>query len=132
MELVAPPDAEKEVAGHLAAQLATLNDAAVVATRVPNPRPPRMVRVIRSGGPKANMVTDRPTMILECHDLSEPAAADLTRKVRAILFASAPGFVGHAWCEEITEAGVSSSEDPDTQNPRYLIVAELLLSCSVL
>lgn len=132
MELVAPPDAETEVADHLAAQLAALNDTAVVATRVPNPRPPRMVRVIRSGGEKANLATDRPTVILECHDTTGPAAGDLTRKVRAILFASAPGYVGSAWCEEITEAGVSSGEDPDTQNPRYLVVAELLLSCSVL
>lgn len=132
LELVAPPDAEAEIAAHLAARLHALGDTAAVATHIPNPAPSRIVRVIRAGGVKLDLITDAALMITECCDDDEVAAADLARKVRAIIFQSAPGYVNSVWCSEIREGGTAFEPDPETLKPRYVITAEWHLQCSVL
>jgi hypothetical protein len=132
LELVAPPDAEAEIGAHLAARLAALGDAAVVSTRIPNPAPVRIVRVIRAGGGKIDLITDAPLIILECCDDDEVAAGDLARKVRAIMFAAAPGYVRNVWCSRIHEAGAVFEPDLETLKPRYVITAEWYLQCSIL
>jgi len=132
IEYVAPPDSDAEITSHLAAQLASLGDRADVVTRVVATTSSRYVRVIRAGGGKTNLITDAPLVILECCDNDEVAAADLTRKVRAIMFHSAPGYVGNAWCSEINEAGTVFEPDTESLKPRYVITAEWHLNCSVL
>lgn len=132
IEYVAPPDSDKEITGHLAEQLAALGDSSAVVTKIIASTPARVVRVIRAGGSKTNLIVDAPLVILECCDNDEVAAADLARKVRAIMFASAPGRVGDVWCNAIHEAGVVFQPDPETLKPRYVITAEWHLVCSVL
>lgn len=132
LDLVAPPDAEAEIAGHLAARLGALGDMAAVSTHIPNPAPTRIVRVIRAGGGKIDVITDAPLIILECCDDDEVAAADLARKVRAIMFQSAPGYVRNVWCSRIHEAGAVFEPDLETLKPRYVITAEWFLQCSIL
>ncbi|WP_159844916.1 hypothetical protein [Nocardia sp. CY41] len=127
-ELFAFPDIEAELVGWLTALLAEMDDSAVVGTKVPNPLPQRLVRLVRAGGAQRNLVTDAPRVVFECWDGDEVAAAQLARTVRALLWAAAPGRIGAIWCNKIVDAGLVPSPDPDTGTPRYLITAELHVS----
>lgn len=131
-ELLVFPDAEAVVVGWLRPELGKNGIVIPVATKMPNPRPPRIVRIVRAGGVQRDIVTDRATMVFECWDSSAPAAANLAAVVRALLCAAAPGWLGTAWSDRIVDLGMVPSPDPDSGSPRYLVTAELHLRGSVL
>lgn len=137
-ERIVFPDIEKTLVDYLTAQLTATSDTAKVVTRIPDPRPPRVVRVKRNdrmrrqdiedreGRRGPSLILDRPRVVLECTDDSG-AAADLAGLVRAILSAAAPGYLGTVWCEYFEDVGIENDTDPATAAPRQVIVADLIV-----
>ncbi|WP_446224976.1 hypothetical protein ACTWPB_07620 [Nocardia sp. IBHARD005] len=125
MEAVAFPDIEAELVAWLAPELTGLGSEAVVATKVPNPRPVEGVRVVRVGGVQVNVVTDEPRIVLECYAATAPAAAALARMVRAVLTTAAGGLLATAWCDRVRDLGMAFLPDLEADVPRYLVTAEI-------
>lgn len=121
-ETIAFPDVETLLVGYLKAQLAARSDTATVATKVPNPRPRRLVRLLRAGGARKNLVIDSPTVVVECWDADETAAAELVRLVRALIWAM-PGTSGVYRVGEF--AGPASQPDPESGSPRYVFTVSV-------
>lgn len=61
-----------------------------VATKVPNPRPKKLVRISRIGGSRSNPVTDQAVLLFECWASSDIAAEELANLVSDSL----PSIVG--------------------------------------
>ncbi|MFE9579274.1 hypothetical protein ACFYO1_23010 [Nocardia sp. NPDC006044] len=137
-ERIVYPDIEKTLVDYLTAQLAGVSDTAKVVTRIPDPRPPRMVRVVRNdrilrqdvedreGRRGPDLILDRPRVVVECTDDSG-AAADLAALIRGILSAAAPGYLGTVWCEYIEDVGLQNDTDPATAAPRHAVIADLIV-----
>ncbi|WP_132369716.1 hypothetical protein [Nocardia alba] len=137
------PDIEQTLVDYLTTQLTAIADTATVVGRVPDPRPTRMVRVTRNdrkarvdvedreGRRSAQLILDRPRVVLECTD-DAGAAANLAAVVRSILSAAAPGYLGTVWCDQVEDAGMENDTDPVTAAPRYTLVADLIVRGTVL
>jgi len=109
------PDAEAAWRTHLD----TLLDVPV-SVQVPNPRPSSFVRVIRTGGPRANVVVDNVQLTIECWADTTVAAAALASVVRAHVNAAQGGPVGGVWCGRVAEmGGPANLPDPSTDQYRY-------------
>ncbi|QIS16580.1 hypothetical protein [Nocardia arthritidis] len=142
-ERIAYPDIEKTLVDYLTTQLAASSDTAKVVTRVPDPRPSRMVRVVRNdrklradredreGRRGPHLIFDHPRVVFECTDNSGGAAA-LAALIRAILAGAAPGYLGSVWCDYIEDVGVESDTDPATATPRQTVTADLIVRGKVL
>ncbi|MCM6777271.1 hypothetical protein NDR87_27670 [Nocardia sp. CDC159] len=142
-EKITYPDIEKALTDYLLTQFAALAEPAKVVVRMPESRPPRVVRVARNDrklrsdredfeglrGPER--IVDRPRVVFECYDDSG-AAAELAGKVRTILAAAAPGYIGQVWCDYIEDVGVENSTDSVTAAPRYLVTTDLYVRGTVL
>ncbi|MFD4432360.1 hypothetical protein [Nocardia sp. NPDC058497] len=136
-------DIELTLVDFLSVELATVSDTATVVSRVPDPRPSRMVRVTRNdrkarvdvedreGRRSAQLILDRPRVVLECTD-DAGAAANLAALVRSILRSAAPGYLGTVWCDQVEDAGMENDTDPATAAPRYTLVADLIVRGTVL
>lgn len=85
MSIVAFPDIEAVAVGWIGDVLDRHGLTQPVATRVPNPRPERFVRVQRTGGPQQSVVVDGAQLTIECWDDDSPSAAATARIVRAEL-----------------------------------------------
>lgn len=86
MERILFPDAAATVIGALNTQLPAFGFTAVpVRSRVPAQRPARFVRVFRTGGPRANIVTDGAQLTVEAWSTSDVEAHDLAQAARAIV-----------------------------------------------
>lgn len=125
-EVLIAPDAEAVVIAGLAAGLAARGDTASVSTRIPSPRPGRLVRVRRRGGPRTDLVIDNPLILLECWAPTETDAADLAALV-AGLFAALDGqaVAGHTILHAEILGGPSNDPDPDSATPRYTLTGQL-------
>lgn len=60
-------------------------ETATVAGEVPNPRPERLVTVVRGGGTRATKVTDAAQLLFECWAESDAAAHDLAQLARWLM-----------------------------------------------
>ncbi|WP_157554218.1 hypothetical protein [Nocardia crassostreae] len=143
LEKIRFPDIEKALVDYLSAQLGEFSDNATVVTRVPEPRPMRMVRITRndrkarldredregSRGPR--LILDRPRVVFECTD-DEGNAASLAALVRGIVNAAAPGYIGAVWCDYVEDAGEQNDTDPVTAAPRYTVIADMIVRGKVL
>lgn len=127
VEVIAFPDAEAVGVAFLKAELATRSDTAKVATKIPAIRPPRLVKVTRTGGLRRNLMTDSAQLTFECWDVAEAEAAALSRVVRAIIHAAPQlSLPLGAQCSRVQEVGGPVSfPDPDTALPRYQFTASL-------
>lgn len=125
-EVVLFPDAEALVVGFLNAELSARGDSARASTRVPAQRPDRFVRVSLAGGTRANLAQDTPMLTFECWDKTSPAASDLCRLVRALVW-SMPGRTDlAAFVFKVVEVGGPQFfPDPNTTLPRYQFTAQL-------
>ena len=56
-----------------------------VVVQVPNPRPDSFVQLIRTGGPRHDVVIDRAQITVQCWAPTTVAAAELAQTVRAHL-----------------------------------------------
>lgn len=126
MAPVAFVDVEGLTVAYLRAQLNTRGDTAKVATEVPNPRPPRLVKVTRTGGPAEYPATDRPTLAVQCWAGTSPDASFLCRLVRALVWALPADPTHGADVRKVVEVGGPSFfPDPTTDLPRYQFSVEL-------
>lgn len=83
-----------------------------VSTRVPNPRPVAHVRVQRAGGTGANLVQERPLLLVECWGASSVDAFELA--------ARAYGLLDAAFCSPGNRpSSPVSNPDPHTSSVRY-------------
>lgn len=143
VERIVFPDIEKTLVDFLTVQFAAVSEAAKVVTKVPDPRPTRMVRVCRNdrkarvdvedreGRRGAHLVLDRPRVVFEITD-DAGGAANLAALVRGIVNAAAPGYIGTVWCDYVEDAGEENDTDPVTAAPRYTIVTDLIVRGTVL
>lgn len=134
-ELVAAPDVEAALVAHIRSVLSTRNVSAHVGKTVPNPRPTRLVRVTRKGGPRRNLVTDSPLVVVEAWDVDTVASFDLGSLVEAIVLSSSGSFIGtkSVWVNDVASVGgLSFFPDPDTSLPRYQFTVQLFTNCEVL
>lgn len=69
------------VEGRLVTYLGPQVAPAVVATRIPNPRPALLVRVGRVGGEQLNLIQERPVVLFECWAADDLASWQLAKKV---------------------------------------------------
>lgn len=123
--LVVFPDAEQVVC-------VALTDADLgvpVVVEVPNPRPARFVKVLRTGGDRRDLVTDNPLITIETWAATKEAAADLAQLARAHVFAmrgTRPGDLTTVY--RIADAGGPVSlPDPATGSPRYTFTCSIAM-----
>ncbi|MFE3229568.1 hypothetical protein [Nocardia sp. NPDC059228] len=134
---------EAALVDFLTSRLIEPSSSVTVATRTPEPRPSRMVRVSRNDRKYlldledypsrrgANRILDRPRVVFECFDDSGDAV-ELASKVRGIINAAAPGYIGTVWCDYVEDVGEENDTDPVTAAPRYTIVTDLIVRGKVL
>lgn len=122
-ELVVFPDVEALAISYLEASL----PGVTVSTRVPSTRPASLVRVMRTGGYRRDLVTDVARLTFEYWAGSETDAADLCQLGRAYVL---------AWpvrandVRTVSEAaGPVNSPDPDSGTPRYVHTVEAHVRC---
>lgn len=120
------PDAAEVAATYLREQLAARGQPVPVGTRVPNPRPPRFVRVERIGGPRLDTITDRPRLDVHCWGDTEESAHDLAQLARALLLAI-PGWRGAVAYDVAEVGGPNTLPDPETSSPRVAFAVEVSL-----
>lgn len=126
-DVIVFPDVEQIIGDWLADQLAARGIDAPVGTRAPDPRPGRFVVVQRTGGPRANLVTDAPLIIVESWADQEGAAHDLAQVVRGLLH-TAPGRVPAATVYRVQETGGPGNlPDPVSPQARYTQTFEIRL-----
>lgn len=126
-EVLVPQDIEAALVSHLGIQLGCL-----VATRVPNPRPAKHVRVRRTGGRRVSLVLDNPTVLVECWAETESAAHDLAGLAGGALAASPGTWIADGvWLNAADVSSPVNYEDPSTRMPRYQFTASLWLRLKV-
>lgn len=104
-----------------------------VATKIPNPRPDKLVRVRRAGGPRTSLVIDNPTVLIECWAETEVDAENLASLTAGIV-ASLDGETidGHMILHSEILGGPVNDPDPDSATPRYTLTALLRTRADVL
>lgn len=100
---------------------------AKVSTKVPNPRPAKLVRVRRRGGPRADVVLETALILIECWATAETDASDLA-VLTAGLFAALEGqtVAGHHITHAEILGGPSNDPDPETGTPRYTLTGQIV------
>lgn len=122
------PDAEEVVVGFLRGALDDRGDTAEVATRVPNPRPSRLVLVRRLGGPRLNLVADDPQIGVECWDGDTATAHDLAQVCRALIHTMTGRAVDGVPVYRVAElAGPANLPDPLSDQPRYVFTVQIAM-----
>ena len=121
VEVVAFASAEAVMVAYLRAELGARGETATVATRVPATRPAELVRVMRVGGTRDDIITDGAMLTFDCWAPNEIAAEALAAMVRALVGAMPDR---SDTCRRVTEVGGPVNQpDPDTNSPRYVFTA---------
>ncbi|MFI6173498.1 hypothetical protein ACIBCN_42435 [Nocardia sp. NPDC051052] len=135
-ERIVFPDIEKTLVDYLTTQLAAASDTAHVSSRVQDPRPPRMVRVVRNDGKLRQdlgdradsrgpqLIIDRPRVVFDCID-DNGGAGGLASLIRTILTSAIPGYLGTVWCDSFEVVGIENATEPATLAPRHVLIADL-------
>jgi hypothetical protein len=125
MQYVAFPPADAVVVGYLSEQLAALGDSATVATKIPSPRPTRLVRITASGGGGTlRTVLSARTVIVQCWEATEPDAGELAETCFGLLTWAWRNDAGAIRSASVVGAP-ASFPDPDTSLPRYQFTLSL-------
>jgi hypothetical protein len=111
-EPVTFPDVEAVLVGHLADALDV-----PVSTMIPNPRPSRFVRLLRTGGPATSVVIDQAQITVEAWGDSPVDAALLAAEARAALNAMTGRVPGVQRVAEL--AGPANLPDEHSSQARY-------------
>lgn len=121
------PDMASVIVAFLNAELAAAGETARAATKVPNPRPPKWVRVEVAGGSERNRKTADVLVIIQGSAANEPAAERLCSKARALV-RSMPerDFISGASVMACTGSSIPVPfPDPDITTPRYQATVQL-------
>jgi len=118
-EVIAFPDAEALAVSYLKAKLIAETGLKVV-TKIPDPRPTKLIKVTRVGGSKLRLNADSPLLVFECWGSTSVEASELARKARAYVNAMDGEEVNGVWVYKVREVGGPAFfPDPDTTLPRY-------------
>lgn len=91
-----------------------------VSVEVPNPRPDQLTRVMRTGGVRQGVVTDRAQVTVECWRPTTVAAAAAAQTARAYLHALQGTRHAGVWISRVVDvSGPQYLPDPLTDTPRY-------------
>lgn len=122
MELIIFPDAEAVVISHLK----TVLPGTHISTKVPTPRPARLIKVTRVGGPKVRLNAESAMLVFECWEADTVKASDLARLAKAYVHAMAGENVAGNWVYKVTEVGgLAYNPDPESDYPRYQFTVSL-------
>lgn len=122
MTMLAPPDIEAAVVQLLSPRM----DA---ASKIPNPRPAKHVRISSAGGTDRNLVQADPRVLIESWAPTDLEAIDQARLAYGLLSGAQHSFIGAGvWVSEIDLTVPVNFPDPDTDSPRYQFVAQLIAS----
>lgn len=95
-------------------------DDAPAHARVPTPRPVSFYRVLRTGGPRANLVADGASVVVESWAEDEEQAHVLAQRARTALHAAASTVVDGTPIYRVTElSGPGRLPDPASEQARY-------------
>lgn len=104
------------------------DDDVQVEPTVPNPRPARWVRVRRVGGPRRDLVTDQPLLVVEAWDDDDADARDLLQLTRARVDAIEGQVFDGVTVYGVTEVGGPGSlPDPTSDQPRWTFTVQVAL-----
>ena len=118
-EVIAFPDAEALAISYLKSKLSAVTGLKVV-TKIPDPRPTKLIKVTRVGGTKLRLNADSPVLVFECWAPTSVEASDLAKYARAYVNAMAGEKVNGVWVYRVREVGGPVYfPDPDTDSPRY-------------
>lgn len=114
------PDAEAIVRTVLLAGQPVFGHDGPVSTAIPNPRPAEFTRLLRTGGPWRDIVTDEATVIVESWAADNPSAVALAQINRALLHAAHGTVVAGVTIYTVNEfSGPSNLPDPSSDQARY-------------
>lgn len=120
-EVITFPDAEALIVSYLDALIPEK-----VATKVPDPRPAALVRVMRTGGVRRAMTIDNPQITVQAWAATEVAASELIQRVRGLIHAAESfGTVEVLKVDEFS--GPANMPDPLTTHPRYSFTLSITL-----
>lgn len=123
---VAFPDAPAVVASYVRAELARRADAAHVGTKVPAPRPARLVFIHRGGGTVENRIVDAAQLNFECFDTEPGDAMALAQIVRGLVLALAGKIIDGAVFYRTDEiGGPGELPDPVSNLPRVVFTEQV-------
>lgn len=92
-----------------------------VASRVPDPRPARLVQIRRVGGTQLRPVRDQPRVDVICWAEDDPAAWTLAELCRRSIHALAGTVLLGPVCYRVDETlGPMQIDDPQTGSPRVM------------
>lgn len=128
-ELIRFPDVEAVMIAFLNDRLTADGDTARARGKVPNPRPARFVRVMRTGGPAESFWADRPQVTVEAWDNDESAAETLANTCRSyVQSAYLAGDMRGIPVYDLAEfGGPQRLPDPTTGQVRYTFTFSIVL-----
>lgn len=120
-ERIVFPDAQAVVIGAVRSGLPSLAFPDVsVGRKIPNPRPNRFVRVLRTGGPRRAIVIDSAQMTVEAWSNDPAEAHDLAQAARAIVNSMAGTVQAGVIVANVDEfSGPADLPDPESGQARY-------------
>lgn len=121
-EVIVFPDVEAIVISYLNAEFVSRSETARASTKVPNPRPTKFVRVLRTGGPSEHLVIDRAQLTLEAWADKATAAIALMQLVRGIMRSIDQVTYDGATYQFYAPqefSGPANLPDPDSSQERY-------------
>jgi ssDNA-binding replication factor A large subunit len=102
----------------LISYLKPLSDGLTVATRVPNPRPAKFIRLSRIGGTRRSLVLDQSMIGFWCWAPSTVEASRLARETEGRVYAAEGLKLRQTFIYDVSGiAGVQVTADPDTDVP---------------
>lgn len=120
--LILDADAEQLIIDYLASGMTAFGYAGSVSDSVPSSRPVESIVVYRTGGPRRDLVTDRPQLTIECRAGLNSRAAQLGSWVRSLMH-NLDGndwiLGGHAIYAYREMNGPYNDFDPVGNTPRY-------------
>lgn len=121
VEIIAPDDYEAAAVTWLTGKLGS---GVTIHTKVPDPRPAKFVKVIRTGGHPLDVAYFEGQLTFECWAADEDAAAALAKVAYGQLFAVAGEIVNGMYVRKVVHiGGPTNSQDPESTSPRYLFTA---------
>jgi hypothetical protein len=93
-----------------------------VATKVPDPRPEKLVKVTATGAHRLDLAYREAQLTFECWATEETDAEDIAELVHAHMKAAEGETINGAFVRRVnTVGGPVNSPDPESQTARYLV-----------
>lgn len=130
-ELIVMPDPVAVVRAAILDRIAEVDPAystVPVVEMVPATKPPRFVRIVRTGGVVVDRVVRRAMLTLEAWAPNDQQSQKLAEAVSAVLFAL-PGstYLGVPVYRVVEFSGPANSPDPASRTPRHVWTVEVSL-----